>query len=111
METNAKLTNAPLSAQKARLVADLIRKTSVNHAIEVLKFTPKKGSKIILKILESAVANSENKNAIDIDDLKVSKIMVDQARGLKRTSPRAKGRGCQIKKHNCHITITVSTED
>lgn len=111
MEITAKLINAPLSAQKGRLIADCIRNTAAASAVEMLKFTPKKGAKIILKLLESAVANAENKDGVDIDELRINKILIDQAKYLKRTSPRAKGRANQIKKHNCHIKIVVSSEE
>ena len=111
MEVRAKLKNAPLSAQKGRLVADLIRRMDVSGAIDVLKFTPKKGAQLMLKLLESAIANAENNNGADIDELKVGMICVDEATTLKRISPRAKGRANRISKRTCHITITVSDEE
>ena len=111
MEVTAKLRNATLSAQKCRLVADMIRNTSVSTALNVLKFTTKKGANIMLKILESAIANAENNQGIDIDELKVSTVFVDEAATLKRMSPRAKGRANRISKRNCHITIIVSDEE
>ncbi|MFC3908601.1 50S ribosomal protein L22 [Legionella dresdenensis] len=110
MEVRAKLSNAPLSAQKGRLVADMIRRKGVSHALDILRFTPKKGAELILKLLESAIANAENNNGADIDDLKVGTICVDEAPTLKRISPRAKGRANRICKRTCHITITVSDE-
>ncbi len=108
MEVTAKLKNAPLSAQKCRLVADMIRKTNVSTAVDILRFTPKKGAKIMLKLLESAIANAENNNGADIDELEIGLVLVDEAATLKRISPRAKGRANRICKRNCHITITVS---
>jgi large subunit ribosomal protein L22 len=111
MEVIAKLKNAPLSAQKGRLVADLIREMRVSSALDVLKFTPKKGAQIMLKLLESAIANAENNNAADIDELIVGMVCVDEAATLKRISPRAKGRANRICKRNCHITIRVSDEE
>lgn len=111
MEVTAKLKNAPLSAQKGRLVADMIRSMSVSKALGVLKFTPKKGAHLILKLLESAVANAENNNGADIDELTVMTIFVDEAPTLKRMSPRAKGRANRISKRRCHITINVSDEE
>jgi large subunit ribosomal protein L22 len=111
MEVTAKLKNAPLSAQKGRLIADMIRKKDVSDAIDVLKFTPKKGAQFMLKLLESAIASAENNNAADIDELKVGAICVDEAPTLKRVSPRAKGRANRICKRNCHITIKVSDEE
>lgn len=108
MEVTAKLKGAPLSAQKGRLVANMIRNMSVSGAIDVLKFTPKKGAHLMLKLLESAIANAENNNGADIDDLKVGTVYVDEASTLKRMRPRAKGRGNRISKRTCHITILVS---
>ena len=111
MEVTAKLKNAPLSAQKGRLVADMIRNMQVSRAVDVLKFTPKKGAQLILKLLESAIANAENNNGADIDELKVGVIFVDESTTLKRISPRAKGRANRICKRTCHITIHVSDEE
>lgn len=110
MEVTAKLRNAPLSAQKGRLVADLIRKLNVSEAIDVLKFTPKKAAKIMLKVLESAIANAENNAGADIDELKVGTVFVDEAATLKRIRARAKGRANRISKRTCHITILLSDE-
>ena len=111
MEVTASLRNAALSAQKGRLVADLIRDVNVAGALDVLRFTSKKGAQLILKVLESAIANAENNHGVDIDELKVSTIFVDEATTLKRISPRAKGRANRISKRNCHITIKVSDEE
>ncbi|MDX1838440.1 50S ribosomal protein L22 [Legionella taurinensis] len=111
MEVTAKLRNAPLSAQKGRLVANMIRKMDVSGALDVLRFTPKKGAQLMLKLLESAIANAENNNGADIDELKVGMICVDEAMTLKRISPRAKGRANRICKRTCHITIKVSDEE
>ena len=108
MEVTAKLKNAPLSAQKGRLIADMIRKMDVSNAVEVLKFTPKKGAQLMLKVLESAIANAENNNGADIDELKVGMVCVDEAMTLKRIRARAKGRANRISKRTCHITIKVS---
>ncbi len=111
MEVSAKLSGAPISAQKCRLVADMIRNMKVSGALDVLKFTPKKGAQLMLKLLESAIANAENNNGADIDDLKVDVVYVDEATTLKRISPRAKGRANRISKRTCHITIQVSDEE
>lgn len=108
MEVTAKLKGAPLSAQKGRLVADMIRNMNVSSALDILKFTPKKGAQLIRKLLESAIANAENNNGADIDELKVGTIFVDEAATLKRISPRAKGRANRICKRTCHITIKVT---
>lgn len=108
MEVSAKLKNAPLSAQKGRLVADMIRRMDVSEAIDVLKYTSKKGAHLMRKLLKSAIANAENNNGADIDALKVNVVFVDESATLKRISPRAKGRANRICKRTCNITITVS---
>ena len=108
MQANAKLSNAHLSAQKARLVADQIRGLPVNKAINLLKFSNKKAAVIIVKLLNSALSNAENNHGLDIDELSVAKIYVDEAARLKRFSARAKGRSNRITKQNCHITLVVA---
>ena len=108
MEVIAKLSGAPLSAQKGRLVADMIRNMSVAKALGVLKFTPKKAARLMLKLLESAVANAENNHGADVDELKIVEVRVDEGTTLKRISPRAKGRANRISKRTCHVVIKVS---
>ena len=110
METQAKLYGVHLSAQKGRLVADQIRGQSVEKALNILAFSPKKGAGIIKKVLESAIANAEHNDGADIDELRVQTIMVEQATSLKRFQARAKGRGNRVIKHTCHIFITVGDE-
>ena len=107
METQAKLYGVRLSAQKGRLVADLIRGLPVDKALNVLAFSPKKGARIIKKVLESAIANAEHNNGADIDELKVTSIYVEKGPVLKRFHARAKGRGVRVLKHSCHIFLTV----
>jgi len=108
MEATAILRYARISPQKCRLVADVVRGQSVGRALATLKFMPKKGAGIVLKVLESAIANAENNQGADIDELRVSRIMVDTAPVLKRMHARAKGRGSRIVKRNSHITVQVS---
>ena len=107
METQAKLYGVRLSPQKGRLVADLIRGLPVDRALSVLAFTPKKGARIIKKVLESAIANAEHNAGADIDELKVMQILVERGMVLKRFQARAKGRGFRITKPTCHIFVTV----
>jgi large subunit ribosomal protein L22 len=108
METQAKLYGVRLSAQKGRLVADLIRGRSVEQALNILAFSPKKGAQLIKKVLESAIANAEHNDGADVDELRVSRIDVDRGFSLKRFQARAKGRGNRIIKQTCHIFVTVS---
>jgi large subunit ribosomal protein L22 len=107
METRATLRGVRLSAQKGRLVADLIRGKAVGQALNILTFTPKKGAQIIKKVLESAIANAEHNDGADIDELKVKTIYVEKGIVLKRFTARAKGRGNRIIKPTCHIYLTV----
>jgi large subunit ribosomal protein L22 len=107
MKTSAILRGVRLSAQKGRLVADQIRGMPVDQALNLLAFSPKKGAKIIRKVLESAIANAEHNDAADVDELKVDTIYVEQGTSLKRFMPRAKGRGFKITKPTCHIFLTV----
>lgn len=107
MRVSAQHNNARISAQKARLVADLIRDKNVAQALNILAFSPKKGAELIKKVLESAIANAEHNNGADIDELKVVTIFVDKGPSLKRFQARAKGRGNRIEKQTCHINVVV----
>ena len=108
METKASLRGVHLSAQKGRLIADLIRGKKVDQALDILSFTPKKGAAIIKQVLESAIANAEHNFGADIDALVVTKIHVEKAATLRRFGARAKGRGTRINKQTSHIYITVA---
>ncbi|WP_188149863.1 50S ribosomal protein L22 [Teredinibacter waterburyi] len=110
MEVAAKLRGAGMSAQKARLVADQIRGKTVEDALDLLAFSPKKGAAVIKKVLESAIANAEHNEGADVDELKISTIFVDEGLTMKRIKPRAKGRADRILKRTCHITVKVSDQ-
>ena len=107
METTAIVRGVRLSAQKGRLVADLVRGKPVDKALNILAFTQKRAAVIIKKALESAIANAEHNDGADIDDLRVKKIYVEKATTLRRFSARAKGRGTRISKQTSHIFVTV----
>jgi large subunit ribosomal protein L22 len=107
MQVSAILRGTRLSAQKARLMADLVRGKPVDQALNILTFSPQKAAFTIKKVLESAIANAEHNEGADIDELKVKTIYVDQGTVLKRFTARAKGRGNRITKPTCHITVTV----
>ena len=108
MEVSAKLSGATISAQKARLVADQIRGKSAEEALDILTFSNKKAADLVLKLLNSAIANAEHNEGADVDELKVSSIFVNEGRTLKRLKPRAKGRADRILKRSCHITVKLS---
>lgn len=108
MSVSATLKHARISAQKARLVADLIRGLPADVAINQLGFSNKKGASVIKKLLESAIANAEHNEGMDIDTLVLNTIYVNEAPSFKRFMPRAKGRANHIVKRNCHITVVVA---
>ena len=109
METKSIVRGVRLSADKGRLVADLVRGKKVDQALNILTFTQKKAAGIVKKALESAIANAEHNDGADIDELKVTSIYIEQGATLKRFSARAKGRGNRISKPTCHIFVTVGT--
>jgi large subunit ribosomal protein L22 len=108
MQVFAKFRYAHISPQKCRLIADVVRGKNVGLALSTLKFMPKKGADMVLKTLESAVANAEHNHGADIDELKISRIEIDEAPQQKRFAARAKGRGNRIVKRSSHITVHVS---
>ncbi len=108
MSTSAKLTNTRLSPQKMRLVADQVRGLPVERALDVLTFSNKKAATVIKKVLESAIANAEHNDGADIDELKISEILVDAGPTMKRLRPRARGRADRIIKRTSHLKLTVS---
>jgi large subunit ribosomal protein L22 len=108
MQAEARIKHAHISAQKARLVADQIRGLNVEKALDLLSFSPKKGSGIIKKILESAIANAEHNEGADIDELRVAKVQVNEGPTMKRIRARAKGRASRVLKRTSHISVTVA---
>lgn len=111
MEAKAILRYARITPRKARRVVDLIRGKRAADAILSLRFMPYRGAKLIEKVLKSAMANAEQKNAhLDIDKLRVKTALVDQGPMMKRMEPRAMGRANMIKKKSSHITIVVAEE-
>src|SRR5690349_15171489 len=95
------------SAYKAREILDLIRGEQVARALEILEFSERDVARVILKGLESAIANAENNNGMAADELEVAACYADEGPTLKRWRPRAKGRATRIRKRTCHITIIV----
>jgi large subunit ribosomal protein L22 len=108
MEAIAKHRFARTSPQKARLVADQIRGLSVEKALELLMYSPKKSAALLKKVLDSAIANAEHNEGADIDELVVSKVFIDEGPTMKRIKPRAKGRADRVLKRSSHITVVVS---
>ncbi len=107
METTAIVRGVRLSAQKGRLVADLVRGKPVDKALNILTYTQKRAALIIKKALESAIANAEHNQGADIDELRVTRICVEKSSTLRRFGARAKGRGTRICKQTSHVFVTV----
>ena len=107
METTASVRGVRLSVDKGRLVADMIRGKKVDQARNILRFTQKKAAGIVLKALDSAIANAEHNDGADIDELKVTQILVERGTFLRRFRAQSKGRGARIMKPTCNILVTV----
>ena len=105
---SAKLSYARVSVQKACFVLDAIRGKDVTTALAILEYNPRYASSLIKKLLESAVANAENNNGMDVSKLYVSQCFVTPARTAKRIQPRAQGRAFRILKRSSHITLAVA---
>ena len=110
MQVSATLRHLQASAQKVRLVADLIRGKDVQDAVNILGLTKKSAAKDLRKLLKSAIANAENRDEkIDLDKLYVKEIFVDGGPSLKRIQPATMGRAFRIMKRQSHITIRLET--
>lgn len=108
MEVQAIARRIRMSPQKVRLVVDQIRGKDVAQALDILTYSNKAAATPVRKVLESAIANAEHNEGADVDELKVSRVFVDEGMILKRIKPRAKGRADRIFKRTCHITVAVS---
>jgi len=107
MQVSATAKYIHTSPRKVRLVADLIRGKSIVEARNQLTFSKKAAAKLVLKALNSAVANAEHNNSADTSDYIVSEIRIDEAPTIKRFRPRARGAAFAIRKRTCHIKVTV----
>jgi large subunit ribosomal protein L22 len=107
MEARATTRFSRLTAQKARLVVNLIRGKSVETALGILEYTPKRAARTVAKTLRSAVANAEHGQRVDVDALYVKRAWVDEGPTAKRFTPRAHGRATPIFKRSSHITVIV----
>ncbi len=107
METRAKLKYVRITPRKVRRVTDVIKGKKAGDAMISLDFLPHRGSRIVSKVLKSAMANAEQKKVADPESMKISQVFVDQGPTMKRMSPRAMGRADVIRKRTCHITILL----
>ncbi len=110
MEVRAVSKYVRISPRKVRKVADAIKGRPVESGMQTLKFMPQKAANILGKILQSAVANADQKADIDIDLLVIRNIIADQGPTLKRWKARARGRGTRILKKTSHITVILAEE-
>ena len=112
MEAIARVKNLRGSARKARLVLDLIRGKKVPEAQNILLFSKKRVAVYIAKLLNSAVANAQQKdNKVDTGDMVVSKVFADDGPIMRRHRPRAHGRATIIRRRTCHITLELSEKE
>ncbi len=111
MEARAYLRYARIAPRKVQIVLDLIRNQPVDKAIAILKHTPKAASELLLKLLNSAIANAENNNGMSKDALYVSECFVCPGPTLKRIRPRAKGSAARVLKRTSHVTIAVKEKE
>ena len=110
MESRAVLRYARITPRKARRVIDLIRGKSAGDALLFLHFMPYRGARFVEKLLKSAMANAEQKKAVNPESMEIMKAVVDQGPTMKRIEPRAMGRANVIRKRTCHITLVLSEE-
>ena len=110
MEARAKVLQVKLSPQKAKLVVDLVRGKSIQDALDLLKFTNKSASPVVIKLIKSAAANATNNFKMDESKLYIKEIWVGEGTRLKRFMPKAKGSASRIVKRTSHINVVVSDE-
>ena len=111
MEARAIAKHVRIAPRKIRIVADLVRGKNVSEAMEILKFTPKVGSKVVEKVIRSAAANAENNFNMERKKLYITKIWANQGPTLKRFMPRAQGRATAIRKRTSHIEVIVKEQN
>jgi large subunit ribosomal protein L22 len=110
MEAFAILKNIPMSAQKMREVTRQVQGLGALEAMAVLQIVPRKGARLVSKVLRSAIANAENNKNLKPETLRVKEAVAGTATTLKRFTPKARGSAGPILKRRCHIRITVSDE-
>ena len=108
MEAKAVAKYVKMSPIKLKPVTDLVRGKDLNEALNILKFTPGKGSEIVEKVVKSAAANAENNFDMNPDNLYVAEVYAHQGPTMKRIRPRAQGRAYRILKRSCHISIILN---
>ena len=107
MEARAVARYVRISPQKAGLIMDEVRGKKVDAALRMLSFSPKKGARLLKKLINSAVANAEANKEIDVDTLFIKRLYADQGPVMKRFRPRAMGRATRIRKRTSHLTVIL----
>lgn len=110
MESKAILRYARITPRKARRVVDLVRYKNAGDALIFLRYMPYRGARFVEKLLKSAIANAEQKKAVNPEEMKITQAFVDQGPVMKRVEPRAMGRANIIRKRSSHITMVLSEE-
>ena len=105
---SAKLSYARISVQKACYILDAIRGKDVQTALGIVTYNPRYGSELIAKLLKSAIANAENNNGMNAENLYVEECYANKGPTMKRIRPRAQGRAYRIEKRMSHITIVLN---
>ena len=108
METRAVAKYVRISPRKIRLVMNQVRGKQVEEALNMLSFTPKRGARILKKLVNSAVANAEQNTDVDVDSLYIMRVYADEGPTLKRWRPRAQGRATPIRKRTSHLTVVLN---
>jgi large subunit ribosomal protein L22 len=107
MEVKARARYVRVSPRKARLVTELVKGKKVEEALSILVYIQKSFAKTLAKLINSAVANAQQNNKMDVDTLIIKRIAVDGGTTLKRHIPRAMGRATMIRKRTSHITVVL----
>ncbi len=110
MKVRAVAKDVGISAQKVRLVMDMVRGKKVDEALTILRFLPTPAAKAVAKLIKSASANAENNFQMSPADLKITDIYADKGHTLKRFRPQSRGRVSPILKRSSHITVFVKEE-
>jgi len=108
MEVRAIAKDTGISPRKVRRLVDMVRGKRVDEALAILKYTPTPTARLVAKAVKSAAANAENNFQMSPSELKIIRIMADEARTMKRFRPRARGRAAPILKRSSHITVVVT---
>ena len=111
MEVRSVAKDTGISAQKIRLLVDMVRGKNVDEALTLLRFMPTPKAQVVAKAVKSAVANAENNFQMIPSDLKIVGIFADEARAMKRHRPRSRGRVSPIRKRSSHITVIVAGQE